>query len=128
MDYILATFFAVMAAAVYSAFALFINAGGRRPAYRIVMWVYIATLFAADVATVTLNLPSGYVIFGSLISGIMGVFTQIAIAVKLGHLIAIDSPYPTDWSIFDRLRSTPADIRNPGNPSYFGPNDPLRPR
>ncbi|MFY4713539.1 hypothetical protein [Burkholderia glumae] len=128
MDYILATFFAVMAATVYSAFALFINARGRRPAYRIVMWGYILVLFAASVATVTLNLPIEYLIFGSLISGILGVFVQVAVAVKLGHLIAIDWPYPTDWSSFDRLRSTPADIRNPANPSYFGPNDPLRPR
>ncbi|WP_257829914.1 hypothetical protein [Burkholderia glumae] len=76
MDYILATFFAVMAATVYSAFALFINARGRRPAYRIVMWGYILVLFAASVATVTLNLPIEYLIFGSLISAFLGVGTQ----------------------------------------------------
>ncbi|MGS1024243.1 hypothetical protein [Burkholderia glumae] len=126
MDYILATFSAVIAAVVFSAFALFIEARGRRPMYRIVMWAYIAGLFFADIATIMMQLPIAYVAFGALISAFAGVSLLVVIAVKLGHLIAIDSPSPTDWSSFDRHRSTPADIRNPGNPSYFGPNDPTR--
>ncbi|ACR32793.1 hypothetical protein [Burkholderia glumae] len=126
MDYILATFFAVMAATVYSAFALFINAGGRRPAYRIVMWGYIAALFAATVSTIMLNLPTAYLMFGSLISGILGVFVQMAVAAKLGHLRPVESPDRIDWDRFSTRNISVIDSRNITNPSYFGPYDPHR--
>ncbi|WP_257829959.1 hypothetical protein [Burkholderia glumae] len=53
MDYILATFFAVMAATVYRLSPCSSMRAGRRPAYRIVMWGYILVLFAASVSTVT---------------------------------------------------------------------------
>ncbi|MCM2552591.1 hypothetical protein [Burkholderia glumae] len=126
MDYILATFFAVMAATVYSAFALFINARGRRPAYRIVMWGYILVLFAASVATVTLNLPIQYLIFGSLISGILGVFVQMAIAVKLGHLREVDRGHRVPRTGYSQQEASMLGRSNSTSFLYDARYDPLR--
>ncbi|KHJ63270.1 hypothetical protein [Burkholderia glumae] len=126
MDYILATFFAVMAATVYSAFALFINARGRRPAYRIVMWGYILVLFAASVATVTLNLPIEYLIFGSLISAFLGVGTQMVVAVKLGHIQMSNPEYPSRIGEFNKRMGISDEYTNSWKQTYHGPNDPLR--
>ncbi|WP_257835407.1 hypothetical protein [Burkholderia glumae] len=126
MDYILATFFAVMAATVYSAFALFINARGRRPAYRIVMWGYILVLFAASVATVTLNLPIEYLIFGSLISAFLGVGTQMVVAVKLGHIQMSNPEYPSCIGEFNKRMGISDEYTNSWKQTYHGPNDPLR--
>ncbi|MCM2547187.1 hypothetical protein ACVCII_01520 [Burkholderia glumae] len=126
MDYILATFFAVMAATVYSAFALFINAGGRRPAYRIVMWGYIAALFAATVSTIMLNLPAEYLMFGSLFSCIVGAFVQMVVAVKLGHLREVDRGHRVPRTDFSQQEASMLGRSNSTSFLYDARYDPLR--
>ncbi|MDN7430794.1 hypothetical protein [Burkholderia sp. AU45388] len=126
MDYVLANFMAVMAAVIFSVFTSFIASRSGRLIYRKIMWGYLATLLIAAIVVTVMQLPFAILAFGSLFSCIFGVFVQLGIAVKLGHLAMTDRSGGGYGDNFAKSRSFVDDYTNSWKQSYHGPNDSLR--
>lgn len=126
MDYVLANFFAVLAAVVYSVFTSFIASRSGRTIYRKIMWGYLITLLVSAIVITVVQLPFEWLAFGALLSCIFGVFAQIGIAVKLGHIAVTEAPARSHWERSKLLTTTTEDIRNSANPIHYGAHDPLR--
>ncbi|RXV64153.1 hypothetical protein D1006_40845 [Burkholderia stabilis] len=126
MDYVLANFFAVMAAVVYSVFTSFIASRSGRLIYRKIMWGYLFTLLIAALVITVMQLPFEWLAVGALLSCIFCVFAQLGIAVKLRHITMTDAPAQSHWDRSKLLTSPTDDIRNSANPIHYGDRDPLR--
>ncbi|WP_175971900.1 hypothetical protein [Burkholderia sp. BCC0322] len=112
MDYVLANFMAVLAAIIFSVFTSFIASRSGRTAYRKIMWSYLITLLIAAIVITGMQLPFAILAFGALLSCIFGVFAQLAIAVKLGHLVMTDGHYGDGWNKASSSDNTSSDLCN----------------
>ncbi|WP_185731730.1 hypothetical protein [Burkholderia contaminans] len=126
MDYVLANFMAVLAAIIFSVFTSFIASRSGRTIYRKIILGYLITLLIAAVVITVMQLPFGILAFGSLVSCILGVFAEIGIAVKLGHLTMSNAAGGGHSDKFGRPRSLVDDYTNSWKQPYHGPNDSLR--
>ncbi|POZ80495.1 hypothetical protein C3743_39425 [Burkholderia contaminans] len=66
MDYVLANFMAIMAAAIFSVFTSFIASRSGRLIYRKIMWGYLTTLLVAAIVITVMQLPFTILAFGAL--------------------------------------------------------------
>ncbi|KOR18234.1 MULTISPECIES: hypothetical protein [Burkholderia] len=126
MDYVLANFMAILAAVIFSVFTSFIASRSGRLIYRKIMWGYLTTLLIAAIVITVMQLPFTVLAIGALSSCIIGVFAEIGIAAKLGHLAMIDRSGDGYDDNFAMSRSFVDEYTNSWKQSYHGPNDSLR--
>ncbi|WP_175914484.1 hypothetical protein [Burkholderia metallica] len=112
MDYVFSIAFAGFFALIYSLFTSVIASRTRRPIYRKIMWGYLTTLLIAAVVITVLQLPSEWLAFGAALSSAFGVFAELGIAVKLGHLTMTDGHYSGGWNKASASNSTRGDFSN----------------
>lgn len=112
MDYVLANFMAIMSAAIFSVFTSFIASRSGRLIYRKIMWGYLTTLLVAAIVITVMQLPFTILAFGALFSCIFGVFAQLGVAVKLGHLIMTGAHYDDGWNTARSSNNASSDLSN----------------
>ncbi|POS07378.1 hypothetical protein [Burkholderia gladioli] len=126
MDYVFDIFVAGFSTLIFSIFTALLASRSRRPIYRKIMWGYVATVPVAGILFSTFQASVDYFAAAVFLSSLLGVFVEVAVAVKLGHLMMVDAPYEGHGTGFGRRSSLADDYTNSWKQTYHGPNDPLR--